>query len=170
MKRAILPLISAAALLAPVSLPLLSFRVDDDRWILCDFETVDLLALAREVESDPDARYVFLVTHGPLTAPDAASWRWSLSGWPNKGGCGRGVQELFEAVSRRRAIVLSGHMHWTAFFRLQGGPEGILPRLRRGPLPPRDLRREGPRALLPRCRDRARPRLRPHAREAAARQ
>jgi hypothetical protein len=102
---------------APVSFPLLSFRVDDDRWILCDFETVDLLAVAREVESDPDARYVFLVSHGPLTAPDAASWRWSLSGWPNKGGCGRGVQELFEAVSRRRAIVLSGHMHWTAFFR-----------------------------------------------------
>ena len=102
---------------APVAFPLLSFRVDDDRWILCDFETVDLLALAREIESDRDARYVFLATHGPLTAPDAASWRWSLSGWPNKGGCGRGVQELFEAVSRRRAVVLSGHMHWTAFFR-----------------------------------------------------
>ena len=100
----------------PVSYPLFSFRVDDDRWIFCDFERVDLLALAREVESDKDARHVFLVTHGPLTAPDAASFRWRLSGWQAKGGCGRGAQELFEAVSRRRAIVLSGHMHWTAFF------------------------------------------------------
>ena len=101
----------------PVAFPLLSFRVDDDRWILCDFERADLRAVAREVESDPGARYVFLVTHGPLTAPDAASWRWRLSGWPNKGGNGHGVPELFEAVSRRRAVVLSGHMHWTAFFR-----------------------------------------------------
>ena len=101
----------------PVSFPLLSFRVDDDRWILCDFEKADLRAVAREVESDPDARYVFLVTHGPLTAPDAASFRWRLSGWTGRGGNGLGVPELFEAVSRRRAIVLSGHMHWTAFFR-----------------------------------------------------
>ena len=101
----------------PVSFPLISFRVDDDRWIFCDFETVDLLALAREVEADETARYVFLVTHGPLTTPDTANWRWHLSGWKEKGGCGRGAKELFEAVSRRRAIVLSGHMHWTAFYR-----------------------------------------------------
>lgn len=101
----------------PVSYPLFSFRVDDDRWIFCDFERVDLRAVAREIEADKDARYVFLVTHGPFTASDGKSWRWRLSGWTAKGGNGQGAKQLFDAVCRRRAIVLSGHTHATTFYR-----------------------------------------------------
>ena len=98
--------------------PLFSFRVGRDRWIFCDFERVSLFDVAAEVESDPDARYVFLVTHGPFTACESGNnWIWRLSAWRGKGGTGLGVPELFEAISRRRAIVLSGHTHYTAFYR-----------------------------------------------------
>lgn len=100
-----------------IAFPLFSVRIDDDRWIFCDFEKVSLFDVAAEVLSDPDARYVFLVTHGPFTAYDSTNWRWRLSAWTGKGGTGSGVPELFEAISRRRAIILSGHTHTTAFYR-----------------------------------------------------
>ena len=98
--------------------PLFSFRIDDDRWIFCDFERVSLFDVAAEIASDPNARYVFLVTHGPFTpCEDGNNWIWRLSAWTAKGGTGQGVPELFEAISRRRAIVLSGHTHYTSFYR-----------------------------------------------------
>ena len=98
--------------------PLFSFRIDDDHWIFCDFERASLFDVAAEVSSDPDARYVFLVTHGPFTPNQSGNnWIWRLSGWKAKGGTGKGVPELFEAISRRRAIVLSGHTHYTSFYR-----------------------------------------------------
>ena len=101
-----------------VAYPLFSFRIDDDRWIFCDFERVSLFDVAAEVAADADARYVFLVTHGPFTpCEDGNNWIWRLSAWTAKGGTGRGVPELFEAISRRRAIVLSGHTHYTSFYR-----------------------------------------------------
>ena len=101
-----------------VAYPLFSFRFDDDRWIFCDFERVSLFDVAAEVASDPEARYVFLVTHGPFTPNQSGNnWIWRLSAWKGKGGTGRGVPELFEAISRRRAIVLSGHTHYTSFYR-----------------------------------------------------
>ncbi|MBR1609410.1 MAG: hypothetical protein IJ678_07340, partial [Kiritimatiellae bacterium] len=84
----------------------------------CDFERVSLFDVAEAVSSDPDARYVFLVTHGPFTPNQSGNnWIWRLSGWKAKGGTGKGVPELFEAISRRRAIVLSGHTHCTGFYR-----------------------------------------------------
>ena len=101
-----------------VAYPLFSFQIDDDRWIFCDFERVSLFDVAAEIESDPEARYVFLVTHGPFTpCEDGNNWIWRLSAWKGKGGTGRGVPELFEAISRRRVIVLSGHTHYTSFYR-----------------------------------------------------
>ncbi len=101
-----------------VAYPLFSFRIDDDRWIFCDFEKVSLFDVADEVAADADARYVFLVTHGPFTAcEDDNNWVWRLSAWKGKGGTGLGVPQLFEAISRRRVIVLSGHTHYTTFYR-----------------------------------------------------
>jgi hypothetical protein len=101
--------------------PLFSFRIDDDRWIFCDFERVNLLDLAAEVSAHPEARYVFLVTHGPFTPNQSGNnWIWRLSGWKGKGGSGpEGIPALFEAISRRRAIVLSGHTHRTSFYRYE---------------------------------------------------
>ena len=102
-----------------VAYPLFSFAIDDDRWIFCDFERVNLLDLAAEVSAHPEARYVFLVTHGPFTPNQSGNnWIWRLSGWKGKGGSGpEGIPALFEAISRRRAIVLSGHTHYTSFYR-----------------------------------------------------
>jgi len=101
-----------------VAYPLFSFRIDDDRWIFCDFERVSLFDVAAEIGADPEARYVFLVTHGPFTPNQSGNnWIWRLSAWKGKGGTGKGVPELFEAISRRRAIVLSGHTHYTSFYR-----------------------------------------------------
>ena len=101
-----------------VAYPLFSFRIDDDRWIFCDFERVSLFDVAAEIEADQEARYVFLVTHGPFTPNQSGNnWIWRLSAWKAKGGTGKGVPELFEAISRRRAIVLSGHTHYTSFYR-----------------------------------------------------
>ena len=96
-----------------VAYPVISFEIGGDLWLLCDFEAVDLDCLADEIDSHPDARFVFLVTHGPFTAPDSPSWTWRLGGkdTPEK------RKRLMEALSRRHAIILSGHKHSTTYYR-----------------------------------------------------
>ena len=95
-----------------VSYPVFSFPVDNDLWVFCDFETAEIDRISDEIDAHPDARYVFLVTHGPVTAQDAVRWYWHLAGrHPAK------RQRLIETLSRRHAIVLSGHTHSTTFYR-----------------------------------------------------
>lgn len=106
--------LTGAAGLAPARYPVFSFRLGGDLWVFCDFETKNLQPIIDCVESGADARHVFLVTHGPFTTPDSGSFRWRLGG---RKECAALRPKLYELLSRRRAIVLSGHTHTTAYCR-----------------------------------------------------
>ena len=97
-----------------VGYPVFSFRTGGDLWVFCDFETKNLQPIIDSIESGASARHVFLVTHGPFTTADSGSFRWRLGG---RRECAALRPKLYEALSRRRAIVLSGHTHTTAFYR-----------------------------------------------------
>lgn len=98
----------------PVKYPAFSFRRGRDLWVFCNFEEPDLSHVIRLVEADPDARHVFLVTHGPFTAADGGSWRWRLGGRHHSEAL---RPKLYELLSRRHAVVLSGHTHTVACYR-----------------------------------------------------
>ena len=98
-----------------IAYPVFSFRLGCDLWVFCDFEMKDLGPICDAIESDPSARYVFLVTHGPFTTfASDRSFRWRLGG---RKASEATRPRLYEALSRRRAIVLSGHTHTTNFYR-----------------------------------------------------
>ena len=99
-----------------VKYPAFSFRVGPDLWVFCDFETKDLGPICDLVDAGPSARHVFLVTHGPFTTfpANAHSFRWRLGGDRK---CEASRPRLYETLSRRRAVVLSGHTHTTCFYR-----------------------------------------------------
>lgn len=100
---------------APAKYPVFSFRHGPDRWIFCDFELRDLALLCDCLAADPDARHTFLVTHGPFTCPDSGgAARWRLAG---DHACDAQRTRLYELLSRRHAIVLSGHTHTVACYR-----------------------------------------------------
>ena len=94
--------------------PAFSFRLGDDLWVFCHFETRNLDPITDLIEADQTARHVFLVTHGPFTPSPDPGFRWRLGG---KKECEAGRARLYETLSRRHAIVLSGHTHTTCYFR-----------------------------------------------------
>lgn len=97
-----------------VKYPVISFRKGPDLWVFCHFRTRDMDALCDEIEKAGDVRYVFLATHGPFTFSDTRSWRWRLAG---DVGSEAGRSRLYELLSRKRAIVLSGHTHTVVHWR-----------------------------------------------------
>ena len=97
-----------------VKYPVVSFRWGADLWVLCDFENRDLTPLIAAIESVPDARHTFVVTHGPFTPSECDYSAWRLAGSRK---CDALRLKLYEILSRRHAIVLSGHTHETAWFR-----------------------------------------------------
>lgn len=99
----------------PVKYPALSFRKGGDLWVLCNFEERDLKPVIETIEADPTARHTFLVTHGPFTTADGGgSWRWRLGGRKESE---KDRVRLYELLSRRHAVVLSGHTHTVACYR-----------------------------------------------------
>lgn len=94
--------------------PVFQFRVGPDLWVFCDFETKNLQPVIDAIERDDGARHVFLVTHGPFTISEEQSFAWRLGGGRK---CDALRPRLYEALSRRRAVVLSGHTHLTTFCR-----------------------------------------------------
>ena len=98
----------------PVKYPAFSFVRGGDLWVFCDFETRDLAPVIAAIESHPDVRYTFLVTHGPFTPSEDGFPAWRLGGGS---ACDATRPKLYGLLSRRHAIVLSGHTHRTAFFR-----------------------------------------------------
>ncbi len=94
--------------------PAYSFRLDDDLWVFCDFDTEDTGQICDVIDADPSARRVFLVTHGPFTASAVSSYaNWRLAG-RNVTAAKR--LALYKTLSRRHAIVLSGHTHLTDYY------------------------------------------------------
>jgi len=100
-----------------VKYPAFSFRQGKDLWVFCNFETKDLNPIADLIDADQSARRVFLVTHGPFTTFGCGgSYRWRLGG---RKECEASRPRLYETLSRRHAIVLSGHTHTTNFYRYE---------------------------------------------------
>ena len=94
--------------------PAYSFRLGDDLWVFCDFDTEDTGQICDVIDADPSARRVFLVTHGPFTASAVSSYaNWRLAG-RNVTAAKR--LALYKTLSRRHAIVLSGHTHLTDYY------------------------------------------------------
>lgn len=97
--------------------PAYSFRLDYDLWVFCDFETVDMNPICDLIDADPSARYVFLVTHGPFTTCATSTTevgaRWRLAG---RAGSEASRPRLYQTLSRRHAIVISGHTHKTDYY------------------------------------------------------
>ena len=97
-----------------VKYPAVSFWWGADLWVLCDFETRDLTPLIAAIEAVPDARHTFLVSHGPFTPSECGTPEWRLAG---RKVCDALRPKLYELLSRRHAIILSGHTHTIAWFR-----------------------------------------------------
>ena len=101
----------------PVEYPIVSFRKGPDLWIFCDFEKANLNKICNIIDADDAARHVFIVTHGPFTTyANTKSYRWRLGGGVR---ALKSRQRLFDTLSKRRGIVLSGHTHSTTYYRFE---------------------------------------------------
>ena len=105
-----------------VKYPVFSFRRGDDLWVFCDFEERNLDTVSDAIDADRDARRVFLVTHGPVTAHPGNSCRWRLGGSKM---CDDSRPRFLKTLFARRAIVISGHTHTTAFYRHESAEGGF---------------------------------------------
>ena len=99
-----------------VKYPAFSFWRGPDLWIFCHFEQACPADLIPHLEEGISARHVFLVTHGPFTPGESTSWRWRLGGDDGLWGAERA--KVMDLLLRRHAIVLSGHTHQIACWRL----------------------------------------------------
>ena len=98
---------SSRELQRPVGKTTFHFRKDGDLWLFIDFNRPDLEAILQAFDSFPEARYKFIVTHGPVLPSDSASARWFLFG-DFSDNLRRRFRELF---LQNDVIVLTGHEH-----------------------------------------------------------
>jgi hypothetical protein len=98
---------------SPVKGTTFSFRQGPDAYIVVDFNSPgpDLALLKRLLGGCEDARYVFLLTHGPFI-PSGAT-RWLLYGSQKDNEKRR---ELTAMLARRNAIVIAGHTHRLEYY------------------------------------------------------
>ena len=97
----------------PVKGTTFSFRQGPDAYIVVDFNSPspEFGLLKRLIEECEDARYVFLLTHGPFI-PSGAT-RWLLYGSPKDT---KKRRELTAMLARRNAIVIAGHTHRLEYY------------------------------------------------------
>ena len=102
--------------------PVFSFRYGGDLWVFCklgqsgDSTASWCAAVKSAIEADVSARHVFLVTHGPFTPSATTSYpHWRLGGDSSAGVSQQG-KDLYETLSRRHAVVISGHTHTTNWY------------------------------------------------------
>ena len=107
-------------LAAPARYPVFAWRKGPDLWVFCDFEMRDLNPLLDALVEVP--RYTFLVTHGPFIPEEDSQPRWRLAGQPHHDAL---LPKLYELLSRRHAIILSGHSHQTVFARCRNAFGGF---------------------------------------------
>lgn len=106
----------------PVAGTTFSFRQGPDVFIVIDFNEPrpNLATIKRLLEESKDARYTFIVSHGPVIP--SGQTRWFLMG-----GKKRDVErkELRSLFARRNAICLCGHTHKLEFYDCEF-PEGRI--------------------------------------------
>ena len=120
-----MPRVMAAELKRPVAGTTFAFRQGPDAYIMVDFNAPrpDVALLKRLLAESADARYVFVVTHGPAI-PNCAG-RWFLLGRPEYDKARREIRSLMAA---RNAIVLAGHTHCLEYYDCTF-PEGRITQL-----------------------------------------
>lgn len=102
-----------------------SFRQGPDAYVVVDFNSPrpDFALLKRLIEEAADARYVFLLTHGPFI-PSGAT-RWLLYGSQKDAKKRKALAAL---LARRNAIVIAGHTHCLEYYDC-AFPEGRITQL-----------------------------------------
>lgn len=93
-----------------------------DAFLFVDFMRPDAARLERMLKDSEGARHTFIVVHSAIAPTDTWGTYWFLFGKPEDTERRRW---LFRALLRRRAIVLSGHLHNTQIRRWRR-PEGEL--------------------------------------------
>jgi len=86
------------------------FRRGPDLWIILDFNfgARDVGIVRRLLAENPNVRYTFVATHGPVLPMEFWPSRWFYLGSSPDDALRREVRALF---ARRQAIVLAGHAH-----------------------------------------------------------
>ena len=120
-----MPRVMAHQLKVPVEQTTFAFRQGPDAYIVVDFNAPrpDVGLLKRLLAESADARYVFVVTHGP--AIPSCAGRWFLLGGPEYDEARREIRSLMAA---RNAIVLAGHTHCLEYYHCVF-PEGRITQL-----------------------------------------
>ena len=108
-----MPPVMAAELKCPVTRTTFAFRQGPDAYIVVDFNAPrpNVALLKRLLAESADARYVFVVSHGP--AIPSGNGRWFLLGSPKYDATRREIRSLMAA---RNAIVLAGHTHSLEYY------------------------------------------------------
>jgi len=86
------------------------FRRGRDLWIALDFNYAerDMGIVKKLLADNPDVRYTFVVTHGPVLPMHIWPCRWFYLGKRNQDALRREMRAVF---ARRNAIILAGHVH-----------------------------------------------------------
>lgn len=93
-----------------VSATTFGFRKGPDLWIVLDFNygSRDVGIVRKLLAENPDVRYTFVTTHGPVLPMDLWRCRWFYLGKAKDDALRREMRALF---AKRNAIVLAGHVH-----------------------------------------------------------
>lgn len=95
-----------------------SFRVGPDVYIVIDFNSPDNSEIEKLLNESKDARYTFLIVHGPVMPYDNVKhYNWFLHGRGSDTATRLHFRELF---AKRHVIVLCGHTHMTEFAQWKG--------------------------------------------------
>ena len=94
----------------PVDLSTFYFTHGPDLYISVNFNSPSMPVIEEALAAHPDARYTFLMTHGPVLPSDVTNYTWHL--W---GGADSTVNrlKLRKMLLERDVIVLAGHLHTT---------------------------------------------------------
>ncbi len=86
------------------------FTHGPDLYISVNFNSPSMPVIEEALAVHPDARYTFLMTHGPVLPSDTTNYTWHL--W---GGTDSAVNrlKLRKMLLKRDVIVLAGHLHTT---------------------------------------------------------
>lgn len=89
------------------------FNIGPDAYIFIDFNNPDDAEVEKLLEETKDARYTFIVVHGPIFPADSGNCRWFYHGSEKDTELRRHFRRLF---AERDAICLCGHIHTTEFY------------------------------------------------------